>query len=171
MLWLVDEGLVYVRILNKGHKELQNGEYTLPIILGAMAVESYLSYVFIKWKTIYIEASEATRQEGTWEEELRRKYRLTDRLDMVCEFLTQKRFDVFANDDEVVKKLLDERHPESKSYAPIKFFEEGLFRKRNRIIHQGKIDSTKTEAFTCYNVASTLTEIIKRMDALRFQRL
>lgn len=81
------------------------------IILSAMAAESYLSYVFIKWKTIYLSPAEADQQESILEDQLRRKYKLTDRLDMVCEFLTEKRFDALAHDDEAAKQFARQATP------------------------------------------------------------
>lgn len=173
-IWVVDNGFVSTRVLNKSLIELHSGDFTLSIIFCAMAVECELARVFVKWKEIDLgvptDVTQADRD--SWEEQLRQWAKIVVRLDRVCEFLTGQIFNTFVTNRTKLVKSIQERHPESTKLASLKkFFEEGLFWKRNAIVHLGKIDFELSEAEVCRRIAETLFQIISEMDFTRLQRL
>lgn len=173
-IWIVDNGFVSTRILNRSLKELNSGDFTLSIILSAMAVECELARLFVKWKEIDLGLpSEVTQDDrASWDAQLRRWTKITLRLDKVSEFLTSHDFDGFVSNHINLLKSVQQRHPESANCASLKkFFEECLFWKRNAIVHLGKIDSAQPDAEICRRVAETLFHIMSEMDFLRLRRL
>jgi hypothetical protein len=172
---IIDNGIVSGRVFNRSWSELQSEDFTLAIILGAMAMECELARLYVKWKNI--ESVEpgtfATKeQEDSWEKELRRASKIVERLDLVSRFLTGDDFDIFFSNRADLMKALHARHPESVGKpSPKKFFEENLFHKRNRIVHLGKIDYTQGEAEACHRSAATLLQALGEMDLVRFKKL
>jgi hypothetical protein len=53
-IWLVEPvgNVVGMAILGRAAAEFQNGDWTLAIVLGAMAVECDLAYLFMKWNRV-----------------------------------------------------------------------------------------------------------------------
>src|SRR5216683_230458 len=95
-IWIVDNGFVSTRIFNRSLKELNSSDFTLSIILSAMAVECELARVFVKWNEIAL------------------------RFDNVCEFLTDQDFDGFIANNINLLKSVQQRHPESAKYGSLK---------------------------------------------------
>jgi rRNA maturation protein Nop10 len=44
--------IVAARLLYRGDAELRYGDFTMPIICGAMAIDSALTSLFLKWKRL-----------------------------------------------------------------------------------------------------------------------
>ena len=152
-LEIIDNGFVSWRVFNRSWLELQSDDFTLSIILGAMAMECEMARLYIKWKNIDLVepgAFATKEQEDSCEKELRRATRVVTKLDLVCRFLTGEDFDTFFLKTSDLTKALRARHPESVDTAsPKKFFEETLFHRRNRIVHLGKIDYDRSDAESC----------------------
>jgi hypothetical protein len=49
-LEIIDNGFVSLRVFNRSWLELQSGDFTLSIILGAMAMECEMARLYVKWK-------------------------------------------------------------------------------------------------------------------------
>ncbi len=173
-IWIVDNGFVSTRIFNRSLKELNSSDFTLSIILSAMAVECELARVFVKWKEIELGLPlEITRADrASWDVQLRKWTKIALRFDNVCEFLTDQDFDGFIANNINLLKSVQQRHPESAKYGSLKkFFEKHLFWKRNRIVHLGDIDFTQSDAESCRRTAETLFQTISEMDFVRRRRL
>jgi hypothetical protein len=171
---IVDDGLVSAKIFNKACAELHFGDFTLSIILSAMAVESELARVFVKWKEIDLglptDATEAARE--SWDKQLRGWGKIVCRLDRVCAFLTGSDFNVFVAAQDKLTKSVHERHPHTVGCRSLtKYFEKDLFWKRNLIMHLGKIDFGESDAKACRRAAETLFQVISEMDFGRRKRL
>jgi len=173
-IWIVDNGFVSTRVFNKSLEELNSGDFTLSIILSAMAVECELARVFVKWKEIDLGLpSEVTQGDrAAWDVQLRKWTKIALRFDRVCEFLTNQTFDELIASHINLLKSVQQRHPDSSKYGSLKkFFVEHLFWKRNAIVHLGKIDSTRPDAEVCRRTAETLFHIVSEMDFVRLRRL
>ena len=126
---------------------LASGDYTLSTVLGAVAVESELGRIYIKWRETETglpnEMTDADRE--NFEDELRKYFKIVDRLDMVSEYLTKLKFNEFVRADASLNAFVVKAHPDAASGPSLKnFFETELFWKRNAIAHAGKIDSPAT---------------------------
>ena len=173
-IWIADNGFVSTRVFNKSLEELNSGDFTLSIILSAMAVECELARVFVKWKEIDLGLPSEVRQadKTAWDVQLRTWTKIALRFDKVCEFLTNQDFDGFVSNHINLHKSVQQRHPESAKHGSLKkFFEEHLFWKRNAIVHLGKIDYTRPDAELCRRTAETLFHIVSEMDFVRLRHL
>jgi hypothetical protein len=172
---IIDNGFVSWRVFNRSLLELEFRDFTLSIILSAMAVECELARLFMKWKNIELVmlGTLATQdQEDSWEDELRKTSRIVTRLDLICKFLAGEDFDAFFSKNAGLIKALRERHPESVgSTSPKAFFQQHLFRKRNGIVHFGRIDFGQSEAEACHHYAATLFQALREMDFVRIKKL
>jgi hypothetical protein len=151
-----------------------SGDYTLSTVLGAVAVESDLARVYIKWREIETglpnEITDADR--ARFEDELRRQYKIVDRLDMVSTYLTNLKFNEYVESDVDLRAFVLKAHPKVAAHPSLKkYFEEQLFWKRNAIAHFGKIDSTKAEGESCFNATTTLFTIFAAMDAAKLKTI
>jgi hypothetical protein len=94
--------IVGERLLYRSQAELDSGDFTMPIICGAMAVETALTRVYLKWREIehgYGTATDADRE--TWEGDYRtgtRRGGFANSANFVSEYLMGKPFDSFVND-------------------------------------------------------------------------
>jgi len=165
---IIDDGIISQRVLNRSLQELQTSDFTFAIILSAMAVEYELSRLFIKWKAIDLMPTTATpNDEESWDEELRKAYKILARLDLVSQFLTKQTFDVFLANDAALTKSVQARHPDLTTPAS-KYFESNLFWKRNQIVHARNLDSSEPDAQACHDRAYSLFLILSRMDGVRY---
>jgi len=171
----IDDELIHMRLFNRGFTELQGGDCTLAIVFGAMAVECYVAYLYLKWKRIDVmpttmQPSQA--DEDSWAEQLRKWNNVGARFDKVCDFLTTETFDSFVANNSALAKTICQRHPESSaSTSPKQFFQDNLFSKRNKIVHHGKLDYDQPEATACVEAARTLLEVFGEMDRKRYKDL
>ncbi len=144
---------VGVRVKLRSKAELESGDFTLSIILSAMAVECELAFLFFWWKrmdryrsdpTSGISATQA--ENDLWENEYRSNYiGIVKKLNGISKLLTGSDLDSFTGN------------------GMTKHFEECLFWKRNQIVHFGKMDFGKEDAEKCYSIASTLFNIMYKM--------
>jgi hypothetical protein len=163
--------VVGMAILGRAAAELQNGDWTLVIVLGAMAVECDMAYLFMKWKGIELMNTrmpgDADRHE--WEKQWREDVRsVAARLDKVSELLTGQPFDSFLAKNGGLLKPLHAPYPDSTAEtSPKKFFIRELFHKRNKIVHFGEINFQQPAAEMGLTLATTLSHILSAMDAQR----
>jgi len=172
-IWLVEPlgNVVGMAILGRAATELQNGDWTLAIVLGAMAVECDMAYLFMKWKGIDLMETrmpgESDRDE--WERQWREDVRtVAARLDKVSALLAGQSLDSFLAQNSGLLKPVHTQYPASKSEpSPKKFFITELFHKRNRIVHFGEINFQQADAEICLTLATTLSQVLSAMDAER----
>jgi hypothetical protein len=86
-------------IISRSWTELKNGDWTLTIVLGAMAVECEMARLYLKWNEVDLlstrSANDADREE--WEERWRKFFAIGTKLDKVSELLTGQPFDSFLS--------------------------------------------------------------------------
>jgi hypothetical protein len=155
-------------ILGRASAELEGQDWTLAIVLSAMAVECDLAYLFMKWNRIEVMSKRmpTDADDEAWERQWRDEARTAaSRLDKVSEMLTQEQFDLFLSKNSHLLQAMSQKHPALKDAAsPKDFVIKGLFHRRNRIVHSGKVDFQQADAETCVALAATLSEIFKAMD-------
>jgi len=165
---------VGIRIFNRAWAELQNGDFTLVIVLSAMAVECQLARLFFKWNEVDLIPTRFSTQvdNDAWEEQWRKWFSIAVRLDRLSIFLTGEGFDSFLSHNAELMKSVHTKYPTSTGRAsPRDLFVQEFFYKRNKIVHAGKIDYTQVEGEMCFTLANALWGILEAMDKQRIKAM
>lgn len=158
--------IVADRLLLRSSGEIAD-DPTLAIICSAIAVECAMTQVFIKWKRIdnEVHGEPTTQQREAWEAEYRKAGRkdkglsgFENTLNHVTTFLIRQSFHEFVAAR--VKSI-------NKQAFEASYIHRELFRRRNRIVHWGKVDYTPENALSAFNAACSLISILKLMDSRR----
>lgn len=173
-IWLVQSDMrVSRRALARAEAELHDEDYSLAIILAAMAVECELAFLFSKWKMLDADLlpSEVTPAHSeAWETEFRKVlHGVGGKLDAVTRFLTNSTFDDFIARNKKLSALLPQVYPNMRSRKPKTFFVQELFRRRNKILHSGQVQFTKEDAEACTKMAMSLLQILAEIDNERYR--
>jgi len=161
--------------MHRAATELAGGDSTLTIVLAAMAVESQLAYLFMKWNrldlTLQRNSNPTDADEEEWEERWRDQRSVAARFDRVSTLLTGNSFDSFlAATGDLLNSVRTQYQSSGKASAK-DFFVKGLFHKRNRIVHFGEIDFQRSEAELCFALSTALWNILVAMDVHRYREL
>ena len=177
-MFSADTSTVSVRVWYRAQAELRQQDFTLCIILSAMAVECELAHVFFKWKKIdqqmsnlKMDMTPTQAQLDAWEDQYRKWARITQKLDEVFQLLTGIDFDSFIGTRPTLSQQLLTSHPELEDISPKKFFEERLFWKRNAIIHFGRVDCGEPEAASCLKLALSLYTVLMDADQYKYRKI
>jgi hypothetical protein len=165
---------VGMTIFNRAWQELQKQDFTLVIVLSAMAVECNLAYLFSKWKEIEMMDTKMPvpqADKDAWIAEWNGIFEIKKRLNKLSTFLTGKDFDAFLSANTRLMTSFSAAFAASGCTSPRQFFVQELFYRRNRIVHSGAIDFQQSDADTCFTLAAKLFEILKEMDAQRLKVL
>jgi hypothetical protein len=165
--------VVAERLLYRSQNELTGNDYTFSIISSAIAVEAAYTQAFMKWKNIehwQVKARTPTEQEKeTWEQEYRSKTRgnFEESAKFVAKFLCAKTFNQFV-DAFLLRSsktaIIKAGFPPNKGQLGSKYIHEELFRRRNRIVHWGKVDYQHSDASAALNAAQTAIAVLKAID-------
>ncbi len=157
--------IVGERLLYRSQAELESGDFTMPIICGAMAVETALTRVYLKWREIehgYGTATDAVRE--AWVRDYRKGTKpggFANSANFVSNYLMGKPFDSFV-DDVAAKSGTSLGVPviEMKSAH----ISAELFTRRNQIMHWGNMEYTKQDAQKAFDAAQTAFAVLRAMD-------
>ena len=174
-IWLVEPlgNIVGMAIMHRAATELAGGDSTLTIVLAAMAVESQLAYLFMKWNRVdlTLQRNATDADEAEWEERWRDIRSVADRFDRVSSLLAGQSFDAFLSANGDLLKSVRTHYQSSGEASANYFFVKGLFHKRNRVVHFGKIDFQQSDAELCFALATAVWHILVAMDAHRYRKL
>lgn len=161
--------IVTMLLMERARQELLSGDVTIATLLGAVAVEAEMAYLFFKWKAIdsqKVPSNITPEDRNQWEDEWANMRSIGKRLDELSRLLTGKPFDEFARSN---MKLLESALTGYKPAASIKdFLQEQFFDKRNDIAHYGKIDFQEADGKQSLSLATTLLNLLRAMDAKRY---
>src|SRR5258708_32788803 len=122
------------RLLRRSLEELKGGDYTLTVLIGTMAVESFLTRLFFKFKKMENYATTLTwptpQKEKEWEDEYGRRTGCLKPADFVSNTLTGMPFDVFVAANAVAGKIMAEV-PNAAHLSPKQYIQTELFHRRN----------------------------------------
>jgi hypothetical protein len=162
------------RLLYRSNAELEGGDFSLSIVIATIAVESFLTRLFLKLKgmdSYVITFSFPTpSQEAKWELEYPRTGGFPGPADFVSTAISGTTFDEFVANNNAAKQVISQL-PDAASSSPKKYFQSELFRRRNRIVHWGYLNSTKAEAQLCQKLAVAIVSILREMDRLKYGSL
>jgi hypothetical protein len=166
--------LIADRLLIRADSEIDKGDYTVAIILSAMAVETAVTQVFMKWKGIEhygktgsLNPTEA--EEEAWEAEY---FQATTKFqpglrafekeaNFVSLFLVANKYDDF-----VFGKATATTQPNLLSAKQIHI---DLFDKRNRVMHWGEVEYGREDALTALVAAKQAIATLRTMDFEKWQ--
>ena len=161
--------IVTMLLMERARQELLSGDITIATLLGAVAVEAEMAYLFFKWKAIdsqKVPLNTTPEDRNQWDDEWANMRSIGKRLDELSRLLTVKPFDEFARSN---KKLLEFALTGYKPAASIKdFLQEQFFDKRNDIAHYGKIDFQEADGKQSLSLATALLNLLQAMDARRY---
>src|SRR5580658_2687232 len=155
------------RILNRAWAELGNGDYTLVIVLSAMALECELARLFNKWSELEIMDTRmpTAADKEAFAEQWRKWVSIAVRLDKVATLLAKEDFDSFLSHNPQLLKRTHAKYPSA--VVDRDFVIKEFFYKRNRIVHAGEIDFQQSDAEKCFTLAATLFDVLNQMDLQR----
>jgi len=144
------------RLLYRNKAELESGEYSLSIVIAVMAVESFLTRLFLKIKGMdsYMTTFRLPipHEEAVWEEEYPRSGGFPSPVGFVSKRLLGMSFDDFVAKNAVARAIFSALTNAS-NFSATEYFQNELFKRRNRIVHWGYVNSSKAGAELCRNMA------------------
>lgn len=162
------------RLLYRSRTELDNGDYSLSIVIAVMAIESYLTRLFLKLKGMESYASTfnlpTATQEAEWEKEYPRSGGFSGPIGFVSQRLVGTTFDKFVEGNAVAHKVFSGLSNVSNASAT-QYIQNELFNRRNRIAHWGYVNSDKAEAGLCHTIAVAAVSILREMDRSKYGNL
>jgi hypothetical protein len=162
------------RLLFRSKQELEDGDYTLSIVIGTMVVESFLTRLFFKVKGMDNYAATFTwpteAQEKACVNEYPRKGGFTGPADFVSKATAGMTFDEFVGSNATTKKIMA-GFPNAAGLSPKQYFQSKLFYPRNRIAHWGYVNTSKGEAERCLALAIAIVSLFRAMDKVKYGAL
>jgi hypothetical protein len=162
------------RLLYRSKAELEDGDYSLSILIAVMAVESYLTRQFLKLKGMQNYAARfrlpTAAEEAQWEKEYPRSGGFLSPAGFVSQRLMDTTFDDFVSNNKAAGTIFAVLSI-SPHIGPAQYIQDELFQRRNRIAHWGYVDSTKAEAELCHKIAVATISILREMDRLKYGNL
>jgi hypothetical protein len=163
------------RVLARATEEyLSRADYTMTIILSAMAFEAEMARLFVKWT--YIDALKdalvtmTVPDDEAIEEGYRRLGRtVADKIEAVAKLMNPNGIDAFVAGHELGQRIGTE-FPSLNVGSLAADLQRGLFWPRNRILHAGFTGYTKEDAIRCYNIALMGISILLALDQDRRSR-
>jgi hypothetical protein len=154
-----------------GHEIRTERDYSMGIVMAAMALDTELSRLFGKWKEIDAIKAGLHFDREECEKELRNFRTIDQKIEAVSYLLVRKGIDEFVS---TRPKLADVISTGSKSIrlgSLAKDFREHLFWPRNKILHWGDVRHSSEDAARCYSLADCGLRILREMDHERREYL
>ena len=119
------------RLLYRSKAELENGDYSLSIVIATIAVESYLTRLFLKLKGMenYATTFELPNEsmETQWEQEYPRSGGFLKPSDFVAKRFTGLTFDQFVMSNNIAATYAFLGLPNPNKVLPSRYFQDELF--------------------------------------------
>jgi len=142
-------------------------DYSLSIVLAAMAFESELARLHHKWKRIAA-ADAATYPSDQELDDLLRKYpNIANRINLVFSLLHSRGLEGFLEANAEVAKAIAANFPSLDIRDLAKSIQEKLFWRRNRILHLGYARYDAEDAMRCMNISELGMDMLEALDLER----
>lgn len=156
------------RLLYRSKADLEGGDHSLSIVVGVMAVESFLTRLFLKLRGMESHAvtfkPPTPTQEAEWEREFPKSGGFLGPAGFISQRLMGTTFDEFVSTNKKASAIFSSL-PDSEGASPAQYFQDQLFKRRNRIAHWGYVNSSKSEAQLCHRLTVAVVSILREMDA------
>jgi hypothetical protein len=159
------------RLLTRSRRELKAGDWTIPIILDAIACESLIASLNKKWTLIHKGVpSEITQaDEQAWDQDFRGIRTVAERLNASSRLMVSSAFDEYIHRKRKANAAFRSNFSLYEKVSPITCFQERIFEPRNKIVHWGFINSTEKIASECHTHAQNLIRLLLIMDRGRYE--
>jgi hypothetical protein len=160
--------VVAERLLVRVQSEIDKGDFTIAIVLSAMAVETALIQAYLKWKAIEHYAAGGPLNPPaavveTWEACYRVEARGFDSgVKFVGKFLVGKTFNSFVSEKQAAAA-------QPTWLLTAGTIQKDLFDKRNAAMHRGKMNFSKDDAEKAHAAAIQAIRTVKWMDEDKYQ--
>jgi hypothetical protein len=163
------------RLLYRSRHELEAGEYTLAIVIGTMAVESFLTRLFFKVRGMDCYAGNfqwpTEEDEQAWEKEYKKtRGGFSGPADVVSAMTVGMSFDDFVQSNNAALAIAKSIEIPTAT-SPKDYFQRELFQVRNRIAHWGFVDASLEQAEHCHALAISIVAILRVMDKERYGKM
>jgi hypothetical protein len=163
------------RLLYRSLRELEAGEYTLSIVIGTMAVESFLTKLFFKVRGMDCYAANfrwpTEEDEQAWEKEYKKtRGGFAGPADVVSGMTVGMSFDEFVQSNTSASAIFKSLETFAGA-TPKDYFQRELFNLRNRIAHWGFVDASLEQAKRCHKLAVSLVAILRAMDKEKYGKM
>jgi len=155
-------------VLERSRYELVHEEdFSMAIVMAAMALECELSRLFGKWKQIDAEKAAGIFDREQCEKELRDLKSIERKIDAVSKLLVGKGMDEFVSSCPDLRREIDEGFTSVRVGSLPKDFQTELFWPRNKVLHWGDTKHSRDDAARCHSIAKLGLSILHRMDKER----
>ncbi|HZP31941.1 MAG TPA: hypothetical protein VFB23_01165 [Candidatus Acidoferrales bacterium] len=156
-----------VRLLERSRYELTvEQDFSMAIVMAAMGLESEVSRLFDKWKSLDADRANLPLTREQCEEELRRMGTIDRKIDAVSQLLVNQTMDDFVSAHMGLREMLP-KFPSLQVGSLAEGFQQNLFWPRNKILHWGEAKDSYDEAARCWSIAALGVRILREMDLER----
>lgn len=155
------------KILERSRTEYFERDYSMSIVLAAMAFECELSRLFGIWRKIDAEMAGGVFNQDACERELRELGSIDRRIDAVSHLLVSKTMDEYVQPIEEFHEPIEQRFPSLHVGSLPRDFQEALFWPRNSVLHWGDTSRTEQDAARCFSIAQMGLSILTSMNRER----
>lgn len=156
-----------LKILYKSGYELKkNKDYTLSILLSAIAFEAEQFRLYKKWHNLD-ENLPPEQANKDVRELFRNTKNVSEKFNLTVQKIARVPFNEYISQHQDLYSAIKSFQPDSNEKDVLKLFHDVLFRPRNEIIHGSKYSYSEEEALAVYNMASNGIIILKRIDLKR----
>jgi hypothetical protein len=160
-----------LNVLSRSFHELKIVEdYSMCIVLAAMAFEAQLSWLHRKWRGIEASLADNPVDDAALEEELREHRTIAEKIEAICVHVQPLGLDGFVDSTGDLRESLN-RFPSLQGDRLSTQFQKKLFWPRNRILHAGYADYSQQDAERCYTIAQFGLSVLHSLDRDRARRL
>jgi hypothetical protein len=159
----VDFTIGFLLLLRSYDELLTERDFSMTIVMAAMAFDAELSRLFGKWKQI--DAGEMDGEDC--EKELRDFKTINRKVEEVSKLLVGKGIDEFVDGCPELRERISKDSPSLRIGFLAEDFAQHLFWPRNKILHWGDAKHSYKEAVRCYSLADMGLRILRVMDKER----
>ncbi len=153
------------RVLQRAHFGFHsNRDYSMSIVLSAMAVECQVSHLHHKWEQIGAMLSSVMVGDAELDERLRRYQNAATRLEHVAQLMYPSGLDDFVVSRSELTKTIRNGFPSLGLRQFAIGFQQALFWPRNRILHLADMRYGEADATRCFNLAALGIHIFQELD-------
>jgi hypothetical protein len=156
-----------VRILYRSSYEYTTtSDYSLCVVLAAMAFECDLSRLYFKWKRIDALHDDVWPSDQELEVQLRSFYTIDDKIENVASLMYADGLIPFIKSQNELSSMILDGFPSLSIDDFAKSIQRNLFWPRNSILHLGK-QATQDQAKKCFNTSTLAIRIFETLDQHR----
>jgi len=147
-----------------GHEIRTERDYSMGIVMAAMALDTELSRLFGKWKEFDAHRAGLPFDREVCEKELRSFKTIDQKIEAVSHLLVRKGIDEFVSTHQKLAEVISSGFKSIRLGSLAKDFQEHLFWPRNKLLHWGDVKHSEEDAARCYSLADCGLRILHEMD-------